>query len=193
MNLVLFEPSEVTADGLVTVHDARATHLLRVLKVAPGDTVRVGVIEGAVGVGTVTAIGTRSGHAALRPRRRAATPAGRSPIALPRPKVMRRLWAQLAALGVGRIILTNAERVERNYFDTHVLALECYRPLLVKDSSRPVTRAPGGHDPPPVQKARRGRTGDAERSAPVRLVAHPDVTTTIRDGSGVATTVSYWR
>jgi RsmE family RNA methyltransferase len=45
---------------------------------------------------------------------------------------MRRLWAQIAALGVGRIILTNAERVERNYFDTHVLAPECYRPLLIE-------------------------------------------------------------
>jgi 16S rRNA U1498 N3-methylase RsmE len=38
-------------------------------------------------------------------------------LALPRPKVMRRLWAQLAALGVAQIILTNAERVERHYFD----------------------------------------------------------------------------
>jgi RsmE family RNA methyltransferase len=53
-------------------------------------------------------------------------------LALPRPKVMRRLWAQLAALGVGRIILTNAERVERNYFDAHVLTPEVYRPLLVE-------------------------------------------------------------
>jgi len=53
-------------------------------------------------------------------------------LALPRPKVMRRLWAQLAALGVGRIILTNAGRVERNYFDTHVLTADCYRPLLVE-------------------------------------------------------------
>ena len=42
------------------------------------------------------------------------------------------MWAQLAALGVGRIILTNAERVERNYFDTHVLAPDVYRPLLVE-------------------------------------------------------------
>jgi len=45
---------------------------------------------------------------------------------------MRRLWAQLAALGVGRIMLTNAARVERNYFDTHVLEPEFYRPLLVE-------------------------------------------------------------
>ena len=53
-------------------------------------------------------------------------------LAVPRPKVMRRLWAQIAALGVGQIILTNAERVERNYFDTHVLTPECYRPLLIE-------------------------------------------------------------
>jgi RsmE family RNA methyltransferase len=53
-------------------------------------------------------------------------------LAVPRPKVMRRLWAQLAALGVGQIILTNAERVERQYFDTHVLAESTYRPLLIE-------------------------------------------------------------
>jgi 16S rRNA (uracil1498-N3)-methyltransferase len=46
--------------------------------------------------------------------------------------VLRRLWAQLAALGVRRIMLTNAERVERNYFDTHLLDARIYRPLLVE-------------------------------------------------------------
>src|SRR6185437_3801856 len=53
-------------------------------------------------------------------------------LAVPRPKVMRRLWAQLAALGVGQIILTNAERVERPYFDTHVLDVAHYRPRLIE-------------------------------------------------------------
>ncbi len=45
---------------------------------------------------------------------------------------MNRLWAQLAALGVGQIILTNAERMERPYFDTHVITPEHYRPLLIE-------------------------------------------------------------
>ncbi|MDR1990502.1 MAG: RNA methyltransferase, partial [Acidobacteriaceae bacterium] len=53
-------------------------------------------------------------------------------LAVPRPKVMRRLWAQLAAMGVGRILLTNAARVERNYFDTHILTPEVFRPLLLE-------------------------------------------------------------
>jgi RsmE family RNA methyltransferase len=57
---------------------------------------------------------------------------------------MRRLWAQIAAVGVGQIILTNAERVERNYFDTHVLSPEYYRPLLIEGLQQARdTRLPG--------------------------------------------------
>jgi RsmE family RNA methyltransferase len=53
-------------------------------------------------------------------------------LALPRPKVMKRLWAQVAALGVGRILLTHAAKVERMYFDTHVLAPAFIRERLVE-------------------------------------------------------------
>jgi RsmE family RNA methyltransferase len=94
-------------------------------------------------------------------------------LALPRPKVMRRLWAQLAALGVGRIMLTNAARVERNYFDTHVLDEAHYRPLLLEGLQQAQdTRLPG------VSIHRRFRPLvedelDALSSAGTRLVAHP--------------------
>lgn len=133
MNVILIEPAEVDAAGNASLSDARAAHLLGVLKVAVGHQVRMGIVDGPIGSGTVTdiAAGTVEVHCAFE----AATPA-RPPVdvllALPRPKVMRRLWAQIAAMGVGQIILTNAERVERNYFDTHVLTPECYRPLLLE-------------------------------------------------------------
>jgi RsmE family RNA methyltransferase len=133
MNLLLFDAREIDTMGHVTLSDARATHLLAVLRVTPGQSVRLGVIDGPLGTGTVTSIGEH--RVTMRCDLDAQAP---SPprvdvlLALPRPKVMRRLWAQLAALGVGRIILTNAERVERNYFDTHVLTEACYRPLLVE-------------------------------------------------------------
>ena len=94
-------------------------------------------------------------------------------LALPRPKVMRRLWAQLAALGVGHIVLTNAARVERNYFDTHVLDPDFYRPLLLEGLQQAQdTRLPR------VSIYRRFRPLvedelDALSSAGTRLVAHP--------------------
>jgi RsmE family RNA methyltransferase len=132
MNLILFEPSELSPDGRVTIGGERARHLLRVLHVKPADTVRVGIIDAAIGIGTVADVdaGTvtlQCVFGAPPPR-----PCIDLLLALPRPKVMRRLWAQLAALGVGRIILTNAARVERHYFDTHVLSPACYRPLLIE-------------------------------------------------------------
>jgi 16S rRNA (uracil1498-N3)-methyltransferase len=95
--------------------------------------VRVGIVDGPRGTATVTAITDGTVHLRCSfDSEPATTPRVDLLLALPRPKVMRRLWAQIAALGVGRIILTNAGRVERNYFDTHVLAPACYRPLLVE-------------------------------------------------------------
>ena len=117
----------------MTLTDARAAHLLDVLRAKPGHSVRVGLLDGPLGVGTVEA--ASDGQVTLRCAFETETPPRPRVdvlLALPRPKVMRRLWAQLAALGVGRIILTNAERVERHYFDTHVLTEPCYRPLLVE-------------------------------------------------------------
>ncbi len=133
MNLVLVEPGELDPSGDVTLEDPRAAHLLCVLRVAAGSTVRVGLLDGPVGSATVTAVA--AWRVVLRCHFDGAVPPPPRLdllLALPRPKVMRRLWAQIAALGVGRIILTNAARVERNYFDTHVLAPACYRPLLVE-------------------------------------------------------------
>jgi RsmE family RNA methyltransferase len=133
VNLLLVEPADVGADGGVSVSGPRATHLAEVMKVAPGDDVRMGVIDGPVGVGRVLRAGPGvvelifEKQSEIRPRPRVDLL-----LALPRPKVMKRLWAQLAAMGVGHILLTNAEKVERNYFDTHVLRESFYRPLLVE-------------------------------------------------------------
>ena len=132
MNLVLVEASEVTPTAQVTLRDGRATHLRTVLHVTPGQSVRIGVVDGPIGTGVVqqasadgVVLACTWGEPPPRPRVDLL-------LALPRPKVLRRLWAQFAALGVGQIILTNAERVERNYFDTHVLDESDYRPLLIE-------------------------------------------------------------
>ncbi len=133
MNLILLDERDRIDSDCVTLSDARAAHLLSVLRVTPGQTVRIGRLDGPLGVGTVEHAG--DGRVTMRCVFETHTPP-RPPVdvllALPRPKVMRRLWAQLAALGVGQIILTNAERVERDYFGTHILTEASYRPLLVE-------------------------------------------------------------
>ena len=135
MNLVILEPGE-SGDGSDTrLSGARATHLIDVLHVTPGAQVRVGILDGPRGVGTVKSIDALARTVLLRCTFEPALPPRPMVdllLALPRPKVLRRLWAQLAAMGVGQIILTNAERVERNYFDTHILLPEYYQPLLIE-------------------------------------------------------------
>lgn len=133
MNLILFEQSEVGDDGRVQASGTRAKHLLNVLKAPPGHQVRVGIIDGPMGIGTVASVGPDSVTLdcvfdASTPER----PRVDLLLAVPRPKVLRRLWAQLSALGVGQVILTNAEKVERNYFDSRMMQDEGFRPLLIE-------------------------------------------------------------
>jgi RsmE family RNA methyltransferase len=53
-------------------------------------------------------------------------------LAMPRPKVMKRLWAPLASIGVRNIYIISAERVETCYFDSHALDENIYCPLLIE-------------------------------------------------------------
>ena len=133
MNLILLDERDRLDVDRFTLADGRAGHLLNVLSVTPGQTVRVGLLDGPFGTARVETID--AGRVMLRCTFDAAIPS--KPridllLALPRPKVMRRLWAQLAALGVGQIVLTNAARVERHYFDTHLIEEASYRPLLIE-------------------------------------------------------------
>lgn len=133
MNLILLEPGEMQSGGRARLSDARAKHIIEVLQAAPGTGLRAGLLNGNRGRAIVTAI--EEGVVELECRfEEPAPPPPRVDLllALPRPKILRRLWAQLAALGVGRILLTNAWKVEKMYFDSHVLRPETYRPLLIE-------------------------------------------------------------
>lgn len=187
MNLILLERTEPDASGAVRLENGRARHLIEVLKVTPGQAVRVGLVDGPPGTATVAAVepGAVTLHCAFGggvPDR----PAVDLLLALPRPKVMRRLWAQLAALGVGQIILTNAERVERDYFDTHLLTPAVYRPLLVeglqqaRDTRLPVVSIHRRFRVL-VEDHLDTRAGDA-----ARLVADPDSATSVATAVGNA-------
>jgi RsmE family RNA methyltransferase len=185
MNLILLAPSEIVGDGAVCLEDQRAVHLRKVLKVKAGDTVRAGILDGPVGTATVEALD--GNRVQLRCTMQIEVPARPSVdllLAVPRPKVMRRLWAQVAALGVGQVILTNAEKVERDYFDSHVLHEDGYRPLLIEGLQQARdTRVPL------VSIHKRFRVlieDDLDRLCPGarRVVAHPEA------GEGAACSVS---
>lgn len=186
MNLILIEPRELLPSGEVILTDGRARHILDVLRAVPGQTIRLGVMNGPMGPAQVLSVDQGRGVVAL-----ACSPGDTPPVpaidlllAVPRPKVLRRLWAQIAALGVRRIILTNASRVERNYFDTHMLDAAVYGPLLVEG----LQQARDTHLPHvSVHRQFRVLVEDHlnDLTGPsVRLVAHPAAPQRIADAIG---------
>ena len=132
MNLILLEPDEIHAEGLAVLAGKRARHVREVLKAAEGGRIRIGVVDGPTGTATVTEEGDP-----LRLECDLTDPVPPIPgvdllLAMPRPKVMNRLWPVLASLGVGRILISNAWKTERSYFDTHVLGPEHIRAGLIE-------------------------------------------------------------
>ena len=130
MNRILFEPGEIR-DGRATFSDARAEHVLNVLHGAEGQTLKTGVLDGPVGTSVIERIEGR----AVTVRCTHETPS-RPPwldliLAPPRPRAMKRLLPQLASLGVRRIVLVGAEKVEKAFWGAQLLKEEIFRPLLI--------------------------------------------------------------
>lgn len=132
MNLVLLEPPEVAPDGTARLRGRRAAHVLRVLRAAPGDRIRAGLVGGRMGEAEILA--ASADELVLRPSLDRDPPAP-SPLslllALPRPKILRRVLQAAAAMGVKRIALAGSWRVERSYFSSPLLEPAALRRELV--------------------------------------------------------------
>ncbi|HUK65367.1 MAG TPA: 16S rRNA (uracil(1498)-N(3))-methyltransferase [Anaeromyxobacteraceae bacterium] len=125
MNLVLLDPADLEADGFVHLTGRRASHLALVLRARPGILLRVGLANGHLGLGEVVEI--HPDRVTLRVSLGEPPPA-RSPVdlilALPRPKILRKVLQAAASMGVGRIVLLGSYRVEKSYFASPLLEKE---------------------------------------------------------------------
>lgn len=143
MNLVLLEPSEIV-DGVVRLSGPRAEHVRTVLAPTAGQRLRVGVIDGPVGTARLATLEPEVVLDVLVLEATPEPPPIDLLLALPRPKVLARLLSPIAQLGVRRIFLSGAWKVERFYFDAHVLEPAALRAHLLeglaqaKDTRLPV-------------------------------------------------------
>lgn len=137
MNRILFEKGEIT-DGVATFGDARAAHVLDVLHGEVGQVLKTGEIDGPIGTSVITGI-SRLSSPVSSPSVTVSCSHAESSIAPwidlilapPRPRVMKRLLPQLAAMGVGHIFLVGAKKVEKDFWGATLLKPENYRPLLI--------------------------------------------------------------
>ena len=177
MNLLLLEPGEIAGNETVLT-GRRAEHLLRVLGVVPGDTVRVGVVGGRLGSGRVLAAAAGAVRLAVSLEREPAADLHLELIlALPRPIMLQRILKQGTVLGVRRFHLIRSRRVEKSFFHSPVLEPGKMRVLLLEGMEQAMdTRLPEvtlHHQFRPfVEEVLPALTGRG-------LIAHPGVSDTL--------------
>jgi RsmE family RNA methyltransferase len=123
MNLILLFDADFVDATRVRLTGRRLTHHLTVHPVALGDTLTVGVAGGRVGRGRVVRLDAEALEmdVALDGEPPAPLPLTLV-LALPRPKVLNRVIASVTSLGVKRVFLVNAWRVEKSYWKSPRLA-----------------------------------------------------------------------
>ena len=91
MNLILLEPDEIQADGTAVLTGKRARHVREVLQAAPGEEIRVGVVDGPLGTATVREDSKQLHLDCTFSSGIPPVPRVDLLLAMPRPKVMNRL------------------------------------------------------------------------------------------------------
>lgn len=147
MNIVLLHPEDWTSTSQVRLTGHRAEHLRRILGVSPGDQVRVGLVNGDAGIGTVVTQDTD----AVTLEVILTAPAGeRHPfdlvVALPRPKMLRRVLRTVAEFGVANLHLIHSYRVEKSYWQSPLVSQPRIEAALLAGMERSAdTRMPSVH------------------------------------------------
>ena len=133
MNLLLFTNEDRLQPDRIKLHDHRLEHLLRVHRASVGDKLRVGEIDGLMGEGEVLQIDEQAATLEISLNQ---APPPKMPLslilALPRPKMLRRILRSVAEFGVAELHLINSYRVEKSYWQSPVLTEQTLRDYLVQ-------------------------------------------------------------
>ena len=122
MNIILLRPDDWAEDQRVLLRDRRAVHIREVLNAEPGDVLRVGLLGGRQGEGRIEQIDSDGVRLTVLLRD---PPPERHRydivLALPRPKMLRRILRWTAEFGVRHLHLINSARVEKSYWQSPLL------------------------------------------------------------------------
>lgn len=133
MNLLLFTDSDRLDADRIVVSDQRLQHLLQVVRPAIGDQLRVGELNGLMGNGDILELNSERAVLAVKLDQ---PPPPKLPLclvlALPRPKMLRRILRSVAEFGIPELHLVNSYRVEKSYWQTPALQAGTVRDYLLQ-------------------------------------------------------------
>lgn len=132
MNLLLLEEQDFIAPQQARLNGRRLQHMLEIQQVTIGESLRVGLVNGLMGEGKVVALDQQQAELQVSLTQ---PPPAKLPLtlllAMPRPKMFRRILQHCATLGVAEIILLNSYRVEKSFWQTPFLQPEVIRENLL--------------------------------------------------------------
>lgn len=132
MNLLLLEAADFVAADRVILRDRRLKHIQDVHRAEAGESLRVGLLDGAMGKGRFLRLDADEAEIEIELNQ---PPPAKLPItlllALPRPKMLRRVLQTVACMGVPRLVLLNSYRVEKSFWQTPFLEPAAIREQLL--------------------------------------------------------------
>jgi len=132
VNLILLFDDDFVEPQRVRLSGRRLAYVRTVHRAAVGDALHVGRLGGRVGLATVVRLDGEALEMDVALDRAPPPPAALTLLlALPRPKVLRRVLQCVAAMGVKRLVLLNAWRVEKSYWASPALAPAAVREQLL--------------------------------------------------------------
>jgi RsmE family RNA methyltransferase len=130
--LVLLQPEDLVAPEVARLTGRRLQHVREVHRAKVGDELTAGLLGGQMGRGRVLHLDDDALELELSLDQ---APPLKLPltlvIALPRPKVLNRVVAAASSLGVARIVLLNAWKVEKAYWASPKMKPENLREQLI--------------------------------------------------------------
>nr|WP_276584059.1 16S rRNA (uracil(1498)-N(3))-methyltransferase [Pseudomonas sp. RIT-PI-AD] len=130
--MLLLEDADFIAADRAVLRGRRLLHLHEVHRAENGDSLRVGRLGGAMGRGELVRLEREEAELVVcldQP------PPEKLPLtlllALPRPKMLRRVLQTVAAMGVPRLVLLNSYRVEKSFWQTPFLEPAAIREQLI--------------------------------------------------------------
>ena len=135
MNRLLYGADELNTRGLLELDGRRSAHVLETLKLEIGDTLRCGEINRHTGTATLVEVQPQGRLIfSLERSNESALPLLDADLvlALPRPKMARRVLEMAASLGYKSIHLINSRRVEKSYWQSHYLEAAELRAIMIK-------------------------------------------------------------
>lgn len=132
MNLLLLEDGDFVAPDRVRLQGRRLQHLREVHRAECGDSLRVGRLGGLMGRGELLSLNAEQAELQISLD---TPPPAKLPLtlllAVPRPKMLKRVLQTVSAMGVARLVLLNSYRVEKSFWQTPFLEPAAIREQLI--------------------------------------------------------------